>query len=366
MQNFLPIDLYFPAHPKTLRLTKLAGPGAAGHLILLWIWAAKNRPDGNLTGMDNDYIERSCEWAGQAGRFVMACREAGYFDGADDDYRLHDWAYWQRHYSQITATRKSSERVRQHRARKRQAGVTERFTAALQPVTRTIVTPVSGQCVMELDALHVTDETPRLDKIREEKIIKEQEQEQAAPPKPQRLDQWMFDRWLERNPGAKWNGKEWKHLKDGIGQCGSEERAKASWLGFLDDGEAFYAGHYPSKWSREPVRWPKLARMQQAADNTRCAATEAYEARKAAEDARLADYRKRLNTYDPVELAAIAEQEALKAKATRNGNASLANAKGGVFLEVLRQRAQAANVSDRPTQAAPGPLGAEMTNRAKS
>jgi len=52
MNTDIRIDTQFLANPKTKRLIREAGPDALRCLIQLWSWAAMNRPEGDLSGLD--------------------------------------------------------------------------------------------------------------------------------------------------------------------------------------------------------------------------------------------------------------------------------------------------------------------------
>ena len=45
------IAVTLPGHPKTKKLIRRLGDGAAWKLICLFLWAASNRPNGDLSGL---------------------------------------------------------------------------------------------------------------------------------------------------------------------------------------------------------------------------------------------------------------------------------------------------------------------------
>lgn len=82
----------FAAHPKTKKLMRRlshAGPLAC---IYLFLWAAANRSNGNLSGMTDEDIELAVDWAGEPGAFVAAMTEVGFLDGVERTRVIHDWA----------------------------------------------------------------------------------------------------------------------------------------------------------------------------------------------------------------------------------------------------------------------------------
>lgn len=72
------IAVTLPGHPKTKKLIRRLGDGAAWKLICLFLWAASNRPNGDLSGLDDDDIEDASLWDGWRGRFSGALRDVEY------------------------------------------------------------------------------------------------------------------------------------------------------------------------------------------------------------------------------------------------------------------------------------------------
>ncbi|NID06629.1 hypothetical protein HBF26_17170 [Luteibacter jiangsuensis] len=86
------ISTALPAHPKTKKLVKRLGGAAAWHLVCLFLWAAANRSDGDLTGMSDEDIELAVDWAGPDGELATTLADVGFLDGEPGEYRIHDWA----------------------------------------------------------------------------------------------------------------------------------------------------------------------------------------------------------------------------------------------------------------------------------
>lgn len=86
------ISIGLPAHPKTKKLIKRHGQAAAWSLVCLFLWAASNRPDGNLAGMSTEDIELASDWLGDDGAFVAALVDVKFLDQEPDGFVLHDWA----------------------------------------------------------------------------------------------------------------------------------------------------------------------------------------------------------------------------------------------------------------------------------
>jgi hypothetical protein len=96
-----------PDHPKSDALaTLLNEPRAWTHVVELWLWASRVRPDGALAGVGDAVIARRAGWTGDAAAFVAALRDAGFLDA---DGMLHGWDKHQGKYL---------ERLEKDRARK--------------------------------------------------------------------------------------------------------------------------------------------------------------------------------------------------------------------------------------------------------
>lgn len=85
------IDTKFYRHPKRVKLKKQLGLEGPDSLVCLWIWAAENKPDGNLSGMDMDDIEIAAEWNGTPNHFVECLVDLKWLDEDNGNYSLHDW-----------------------------------------------------------------------------------------------------------------------------------------------------------------------------------------------------------------------------------------------------------------------------------
>jgi len=86
------IKLSFRNHRKTEKLRRRLGEG--GVLALLWLWmdAAENRPEGVLTGYDEEDIAIAAGWSGEAKEFISALLDTGWMEKVDEGtYALHDY-----------------------------------------------------------------------------------------------------------------------------------------------------------------------------------------------------------------------------------------------------------------------------------
>ena len=87
------LDVEFFDHPKTRKLIRRTGLEGVIALQRLWMWCAKNRPDGNLSGMDMEDIALAAHWDGEESEenFVQALVALHWIDETPDGYVLHDW-----------------------------------------------------------------------------------------------------------------------------------------------------------------------------------------------------------------------------------------------------------------------------------
>ena len=143
------INVALPSHPKTKKLIKKAGAESAWRLICLFLWAAQNKPDGDLSGMIAEDIELAVDWTGEDGAFVGALITSGFLDGSDEEgYSIHDWS---EHNPWAAGAEKRSEKARfnalcKHVGRTEAANRMPEYAASL-PVAK--VSPATSMHVAE-------------------------------------------------------------------------------------------------------------------------------------------------------------------------------------------------------------------------
>lgn len=116
MNSDIRIAVTFIDHLKTIKLQRRHGADAVLCLIRLWCYTAQNRPDGVLTGMDEEDIEIASKWAGEAGAFVSALREIGWLEEVQPVvYAINDWA---EHQPYVVHAPERKERARRAAAAK--------------------------------------------------------------------------------------------------------------------------------------------------------------------------------------------------------------------------------------------------------
>jgi hypothetical protein len=86
------ISTGFPAHPKTKKLRRRLGDSGPLACMYLFLWAAANRSDGDLSGLSDEDIELAVDWEGDHGALVAELVAVGFLDGDECSRRIHDWA----------------------------------------------------------------------------------------------------------------------------------------------------------------------------------------------------------------------------------------------------------------------------------
>lgn len=90
MNTDIRVAVGFWHHPKTKRLIREAGFEAVRSLQILWMWAAQNRPNGDISDLDAADIEAAADWYGPEGQFYVAIRER-WLDETQEGLFLHEW-----------------------------------------------------------------------------------------------------------------------------------------------------------------------------------------------------------------------------------------------------------------------------------
>ena len=91
MADDMRISTTFVRHPKTLLMIRHLGFESFYRLVSLFLWATDNRPDGNLAGKSDDYIEIAAGWEGERGLFVKTLNDVGFLDGEPGNRSIHNW-----------------------------------------------------------------------------------------------------------------------------------------------------------------------------------------------------------------------------------------------------------------------------------
>lgn len=93
MNNDARISTSLADHPKTVKLERRLGGEACWALVCLFLWAARNKSDGDLSGMQIEDIEIAAKWRGEEGKLYDALVSVRFLDESEDGKRvvIHDW-----------------------------------------------------------------------------------------------------------------------------------------------------------------------------------------------------------------------------------------------------------------------------------
>ena len=85
------VEITIATHYKTKKLMRKLGDRSFYNLIRLWAFAAANKPNGDLSGMDEEDIEIAADWNGECSIFTLALLELKFIDKKDNIYSIHNW-----------------------------------------------------------------------------------------------------------------------------------------------------------------------------------------------------------------------------------------------------------------------------------
>lgn len=91
MNSDFRVSVDFFAHHKTKKLRRRLGYEGVVALLQLWAYAARVRPDGDLSGMEDEDIKLAVDWCGEEGTLVPTLKSVGFLDEDEGGLRLHDW-----------------------------------------------------------------------------------------------------------------------------------------------------------------------------------------------------------------------------------------------------------------------------------
>lgn len=140
-------------HPKTTALADELGikPGdatpnavAAGMLLALWLWAAQNATDGDLSRCSDRAIAEAAEYKKKPSAFVSALLNTKWLD---EDKKLHDWEQYASLLQDSMDRQKANtaDRVRRLRDRRKQQKAMEEAQGGNEDVTPDVA-PDNGEC----------------------------------------------------------------------------------------------------------------------------------------------------------------------------------------------------------------------------
>lgn len=117
---WLQIDQTIRDHHKIIDAADELDTSAAhvtGCLVLLWLWAIDNAPDGCLAGISDAAIVRAAQWDGEKSRFIEALKDVGLLDQTEEGLQIHNWQ--DRAGNLIDRRKADAERKRRERAEKK-------------------------------------------------------------------------------------------------------------------------------------------------------------------------------------------------------------------------------------------------------
>lgn len=149
-------------HPKIYalvdRMKLRRNSEAVGIVVSLWLWAAKNAPDGDLSGFPEraiaDAVGYSSSYAGKLCRLLVETR---WLDETENGYALHDWVEYAPAIIDMYEKDKNRTRERVRKFRERRRSTTPNETVSQQT------------CNVSCNVTSDKCNAPRLDKTTEDK-----------------------------------------------------------------------------------------------------------------------------------------------------------------------------------------------------
>ena len=269
MNTDIRISVGFWQHPKTKKTIRRLGLEGVMALQVLWIWAAQNRPDGNLRGMDGEDVELAAGWEGEEGSFFATCLGL-WIDEDAEGLRLHDWEEhnpWvsgseARRVAASVAGKASAEARRQRKLNRTETNRNEalddvdaRSNGALDCVEKAwngSSTPLPSP--KKLRSKNTTPQGSTVNEGRARARVDVPEGGDGLCPEHHEAEEWAGGRVLPEAPDvlegtldASMEFLELRELYDRLARC-----------------EAPLAGHDAYKMLRAGRMWPGLARITQA------------------------------------------------------------------------------------------------------
>ena len=91
MNSDIRLSIGWNKNPKIVKLERKLGPSGVLSLLKLWTFTAQHRPDGILSGMDNDDVAIAADFPGETGSFIAVLEDLRLLDRAGNDWVIHDW-----------------------------------------------------------------------------------------------------------------------------------------------------------------------------------------------------------------------------------------------------------------------------------
>ena len=122
MTPWIQIYSNLPEHPKIYQLADTLETGnceAVGVVVSLWLWAAKNAPDGDLSRFPVRALGDAVGWRGDTKRLYQSLVACGFLDEDGENTRLHDWEEYAVRLMEIIDRSKRSKQERNRRYREK-------------------------------------------------------------------------------------------------------------------------------------------------------------------------------------------------------------------------------------------------------
>lgn len=153
-------------HPKIYalvdRMKLRRNSEAVGIVVSLWLWAAKNAPDGDLSGFPERAIADAVGYSSSyAGKLCQLLVETRWLDETENGYALHDWVEYAPAIIDMYEKDKNRTRERVRKFRERRRSITPNEIVSQQ----TCNVSCNVSCNVTSDKCNA----PRLDKTTEDK-----------------------------------------------------------------------------------------------------------------------------------------------------------------------------------------------------
>lgn len=118
------VDTTLPTHDKIYNMSdalNITIPQAVGHIVMLWLWASINAPDGDISKYKPRAIADAARWAKSAQKFYDVLLNLKFCDIDNGVVTLHNWDMRQELLIDSSERKKAKtrERVERYRARKK-------------------------------------------------------------------------------------------------------------------------------------------------------------------------------------------------------------------------------------------------------
>lgn len=244
MNKDIRISVDFFQHHKTKRLNRRLGLEGVISLQKLWCYAAKNRPEGTLSGMDADDISDVSDWSGDANEFVSQLCEIGFLEQCNEGvYQIHDWEEnnpWAAGAKERSEQAKQAAMTRWGKQGNRDGNYTKKSTFNADSMREASSEHAEGNAGADADSMPLSfpspspspspspekkgTDVPTAQNMNDEYVAEIKTTDEAKPLriKRSRAEQWQekfkfigveaelyrLTQWAEQNPEKRWTPKQ--------------------------------------------------------------------------------------------------------------------------------------------------------------